>query len=397
MNIVEYEKVIELYKTKEILKDEFEERIKSLTNDIKTPLKEFYRIYCYLYNNNYVVPKDKRNYLIDNALILLECDIIEEQKKNIIKCALMNACFSECRYEVAETYANDLLNDKVEDLTILRNLADYFTKTRRYEIADSIYKNIIRTSDEKILEEYEIFKNIINKKRKPYMPNNSENKEKYANFMKAMGIADEISLFGVKQPEKIKVGEYPLPIENTIPNFNSFVAFDVETTGIDHSKDSITEIAAIKVINGIITESKEFIFQELVKPYKKKIPNDVEKLTGITNDMVKDCRNIWEVFPDFATFIEDNILVGYNCMTFDSKFLVRAGRLSNLIINNQYFDVMHLVKKYKNTLDVENMTLVQVGKSLGIENPQAHRALADAITTAKVYLKIIELNGRGND
>ena len=58
---------------------------------------------------------------------------------------------------------------------------------------------------------------------------------------------------------------------------------------------------------------------------------------------------------------------------------------------------MHLVKKYKNTLDVENMTLVQVGKSLGIENPQAHRALADAITTAKVYLKIIELNERGND
>ena len=42
------------------------------------------------------------------------------------------------------------------------------------------------------------------------------------------------------------------------------------------------------------------------------------------------------------------------------------------------------------------MTLVQVGKALGIENPQAHRALADAITTAKVYLKILELNRKGD-
>ena len=66
-----------------------------------------------------------------------------------------------------------------------------------------------------------------------------------------------------------------------------------------------------------------------------------------------------------------------------------------MIINNQYFDVMHLVKKYKKSLDTENMTLVQVGKALGIENPQAHRALADAITTAKIYLKIIELNKKG--
>ena len=148
----------------------------------------------------------------------------------------------------------------------------------------------------------------------------------------------------------------------------------------------------IKVVNGEIVEKKDFIFQELVKPYKKKIPKNVEELTGITNKMVAECRNIWEVFPDFVKFIENNVLVGYNCMTFDSKFLVRAGRLSNLIINNQYFDVMHLVKKYKKSLDTENMTLVQVGKALGIENPQAHRALADAITTAKVYLKILELN-----
>ena len=45
-----------------------------------------------------------------------------------------------------------------------------------------------------------------------------------------------------------------MPIELCCSDFNSFVAFDVETTGIDHSKDAITEIVAIKVINGIINE-----------------------------------------------------------------------------------------------------------------------------------------------
>ena len=133
------------------------------------------------------------------------------------------------------------------------------------------------------------------------------------------------------------------------------------------------------------------MFQELVHPYKKSIPKVVENLTGISNEMVKDSKEIWEVFPEFVDFIGDNILVGYNCMTFDSKFLVRAGRLSNLIINNKYFDVMHMARKYKNIINSKNMTLVEVGKALDIENPQAHRALADAITTAKVYLKMKEM------
>ena len=219
-----------------------------------------------------------------------------------------------------------------------------------------------------------------------------ENQDKYCIFIKTLGINVERKLmFKKSQPNKIPVGEYPNPLEHITPNFNSFIAFDVETTGIDCSKDSITEIAAIKVIDGVINEKKEFLFQELVHPYKKSIPKNVELLTGITNEMVKDSKKIWEVFSEFVEFIGDNILVGYNCMVFDSRFLVRAGRLSNLIIYNKYFDVMHYAKKFKNILNSNNMTLVEVGKALGIENPNAHRALADAITTAKVYLKLKEI------
>jgi len=108
--------------------------------------------------------------------------------------------------------------------------------------------------------------------------------------------------------------------------------------------------------------------------------------------MVFNSREVWKVFEDFAKFIGDNILVGYNCMTFDSKFLVRAGRLSNIKIYNKYFDVMKYAQTLKNKLNYKNKTLVNIGNILGIENPNAHRALSDAITTAKVYLKLLELD-----
>lgn len=400
MNEKEYYKTIELYKNKLILREDFEKIINEITASMDSPLKEFYIINSYLYNY-YYVPKDKRSYLYSNSLSILESDEISIEDKSKIKCALVSAYLADYNYEMSETYAKDLLNEFSNDVKVLRELANYYTKTRRYDLAGNIYKTIINLNETELInKDYEDYQKIISKQRNPYLPALTENREKYISFMNSLGIIVEPMVnaksLRKKQPDKIKVGDYPLPIEHIQADFNSFVAFDVETTGIDHSKDAITELAAIKVVDGKIVEEKEFLFQELVHPYKKSIPKNVEMLTGITNEMVKDSKRIWEVFPEFVEFIGDNILLGYNCMTFDSKFLVRAGRISNLIIDNEYFDVLHMARKYKNILDSENMTLVQVGKALGIENPQAHRALADAITTAKVYLKILELNRKGD-
>lgn len=388
MNQEEYNNIINLYNNKQITREDFESKIKTITKDILSPLKEYYRLACY-FQKYYYVPKDKRDNLINNSLILLESNLLNENQKNIIKCAILNAAFSEYNYDLAETYANDLLSNKVSDEIILYHLAEYYTKTRRYDIASNIYNKLKNVSDNPLLEKsIETYENIIKGTRKEYIPSKKENIEKYILFMNSIGININRPK---SQPDKISKDDYPIPEEIKENNFNTFIAFDVETTGIDHSKDAITELSAIKVVNGQIIEEKEFIFQELVHPYKRKIPKIVENLTGITNDMVKDAPQIWEVFPKFVNFIEDNILVGYNCMTFDSKFLVRAGRLSNLVINNKYFDVMHMAKKNKNIINSKNMTLTEVARSLGIENPQAHRALADSITTAKVYLKLLEI------
>ena len=175
------------------------------------------------------------------------------------------------------------------------------------------------------------------------------------------------------------------------------MAFDIETTGRSSKTDSIIEIGAIKVVGDRIVESERFTFQELVQPLDyKKVSPEIEALTGITNAEAYAARPVWEVLPEFMNFVGDSVLLGFNCIIFDSRFMVRAGRYSNTIIENKYFDVMRFADSFKEKLgiDAKKASLQELADKLGIENPQAHRALADAITTAKVFLRLKELNGQ---
>lgn len=379
--------------------EEYDNLILEITNDLSSPLKEYYTIISNI-KKFYSVPKIKREYLIENAYVCLESDLINDKEKNIIKTLLLDAYYKNYQFENAEDIADNLKDEEIDELS-LYTLSDYYICTRRYDLAQKLLNKantICQNEDIKIsinnkITECEVRKNgKENGGKAPYLPAQTENKILYQQFMQSIGIEVELPKIRTKAPDKIAISDYPNPIELKKAGFKSFVAFDIETTGIDHSKDSITELAAIRVVDGKIIESKDFIFQELVHPYKRKIPKNVEKLTGITNEMVYDAREIWGVFKDFADFIKDDILLGYNCMTFDSKFLVRAGRLSNIKIENQYFDVMNYVKKFKSKLNYDSKTLTNIGEILGITNPSAHRALADSITTAKVYLKLLEID-----
>ena len=134
----------------------------------------------------------------------------------------------------------------------------------------------------------------------------------------------------------------------------SYIAFDLETTGRSSKIDSIIEIGAVKVVGGQIIESAEYTFQELVQPLDhKKVSTEITGLTGITNEEAYAARPIWEVLPDFMKFAGDAVLVGFNCMTFDSRFMIRAGRYSNWIIKNKYFDVMRYVDQFKEQLGID--------------------------------------------
>ena len=177
------------------------------------------------------------------------------------------------------------------------------------------------------------------------------------------------------------------------------MAFDLETTGKSSKIDSIIEFGAIKVVNGQVVDSQEFIFQKFVKPYKRKLSEEVQQLTGITEDYLKDAGEMWEVTPEFMVFVGDNTLVGYNCMIFDSRFMVRAGRYSNIIIENKYFDVLRYAERFREQLgiDAKKCSLKELCEKLDVENPRAHRALGDAITTAQVYLKLKAMDSGTED
>ena len=378
--------------------DEYREIINNVASNYDTPFKE----YCLIMSNvrkYYRVPKINQNYLLENAYVCLESELISNKDKNIIKTLLLDTYYKNYLFENAESIAETLKDEMLDELSLYA-LGDYYMITRRYDIAESLLENAIMICHDETTMNYltdklvdctERKKGRLNGGKAEYMPSSNENKRKYRAFMKTLNKEVELPVEREQAPEKITKSNYPLPVELTTSGFKTFVAFDIETTGIDHTKDSITEIAAIRVVDGQIIESQKFIFQELVHPYKVKIPENVEKITGITNEMVYTAREVWEVFKDFASFIKDDVLVGYNCMAFDSKFLTRAGRLSNIVIKNQYFDVMKYVKKFDRVLNYDSKSLTNISNILGITNPNAHRALSDSITTAKVYLKLLEM------
>lgn len=124
------------------------------------------------------------------------------------------------------------------------------------------------------------------------------------------------------------------------------------------------------------------------------IQNNITKITGITDEEAKNARQVWEVIPEFVRFIGDDTLAGFNNAAFDSKFLERAGRHSNIIITNKQFDIMKYAKRIKKkcNLEIKGDELNNYAEYFGIKNEKAHTALSDAITTAKVYIKLRQLD-----
>ena len=363
--------------------------------------------------NNYTIKKiysTNADLFIYNAQICLESSDFPQDKKEYLLECLFLINFTNFNFEEAEKYSKIIQGHKSIDKYILYELGTYYIHTRRYDLAKVLLEKRLNllddTDDERtkkaVMKSFEEIDKRKTGAMKEYMPLSPDKQELYCNFMNSLGFnlapAEILSSRSrTKAPKKISSENYPNIKENEICDFNfdTFVAFDLETTGFKRKIstlkksgriDDITEIAAIKVINGKIDESKKFTFQELVHPLKTSIPKEVEEITGITNQMVYDADQIHEVFPRFMDFVGDNILVGFNCINFDCDFLVRAGRYSNVIIKNKFFDIYRNLKK----LNIESSNLGDLCNQFNITNDNAHRALSDSIATAKLYLKLKE-------
>ena len=168
---------------------------------------------------------------------------------------------------------------------------------------------------------------------------------------------------------------------------SDLIAFDLETTGRSPDFDRITEIGAYNLTTG--EKFSTFAYPE------KKIPKNIQELTHITDEMVKDAPSQREAIEAFLQFAGKNpIFLGHN-LSFDIRFIVATlDRLGMEIPEIKYIDTLPISRAAYP--DLEHHKLGNLCELYGITNEAAHRAFEDAEATAKVYQCLHEewLDGR---
>ena len=168
----------------------------------------------------------------------------------------------------------------------------------------------------------------------------------------------------------------------------TFVVFDLETTGFSPVVDKIIEIGAVRVENGQITKR----FSTFVNP-QVPIPFKIENLTGINDGMVMDAPVIGTVLPQFMEFCEGAVMVAHNA-GFDMSFIEKNCELQGIA---REFTVVDTVAMARFLLPgLNRFKLDTVAKAVGVPLDNHHRAVDDAACTADIFVKFIKmLHDRG--
>lgn len=172
--------------------------------------------------------------------------------------------------------------------------------------------------------------------------------------------------------------------KNEVPGFlvgKTFVVFDFETTGTDVS-DEVTELGAVKMVDGVITET----LSTFVNPHRH-IPEKITELTSITDDDVKNAPDMSDVIADFYKFSENCILVGQN-VSFDKMFVDKYAKKNGYMFSNRTMDTLEMARK---SIVCKNYKLGTLCEYFGITLEGAHRAVNDCLATAKLFVELVKL------
>ncbi len=176
--------------------------------------------------------------------------------------------------------------------------------------------------------------------------------------------------------------------------FDDFVVIDLETTGLEPTQDKIIEIGAVRFVNGVEKET----FETLIDP-ERPIPDFITKLTGISDDQVKDSPKIDDKFEELQSFIGHSPLIGHQ-VNFDISFLEYHLRQVHQDFDHWENDAQKF--KYLTNLRIDTLFLSRiflpflpkfklgaVANYFEINLENAHRATEDARATGLIFLELI--------
>ncbi|MBL5768514.1 PolC-type DNA polymerase III [Heyndrickxia sporothermodurans] len=164
---------------------------------------------------------------------------------------------------------------------------------------------------------------------------------------------------------------------------DTFVVFDVETTGLSAVYDTIIELAAVKIHNGEIIDR----FESFANPHHR-LSNTTIELTGITDEMVESAPDVDIVLRKFSEWAKDDILVAHNA-SFDMGFLnVGYQKIGLPKATNPVIDTLEVARLLYP--EFKNHRLNTLAKKFDIELTQHHRAIYDAEATGYILLKLLK-------
>lgn len=166
----------------------------------------------------------------------------------------------------------------------------------------------------------------------------------------------------------------------------TYVVFDLETTGLYADRgDSIIEIGAVKLRDGIIIDS----YDTFVNP-NVKLSKEIISITGITDDMLADAPNEEDAVKDFIKWASDYPLVAHNAK-FDISFINSAFRKYNLEkLDNTLIDTLGLSRYLESNERYHNLATLVIRYNITWDENKHHRADYDAQGTALIFNKMLK-------
>ncbi|HET6261078.1 MAG TPA: 3'-5' exonuclease, partial [Chloroflexia bacterium] len=160
----------------------------------------------------------------------------------------------------------------------------------------------------------------------------------------------------------------------------SYIALDLEATGMHPERDEVIEIGAVKFRDGQVVDR----WESYVRP-SQPVPYKVTQLTGIKTSDVARAPQIGQVAPALIRFVGDSPIIGQS-VELDMAMLARAG----VRLKNVQWDTFELATLLVPEAAVYNLRAVAQKLGVDLEEGQAHRALADAELTMRVFLALRE-------